>query len=102
MTEQPGSGKPASGHRLVVESREHCTVTGVLRVASFDDNTIVLETDYGALTLQGNDLQIQQLDLDAGTFAVQGVLTSATYAAGGAGGRGRGRGRRRGVGGLFR
>jgi sporulation protein YabP len=102
VTQQPGPSRPAGGHRLVLESREQCTVTGILRVASFDDKTIVLETDFGALTLQGSDLQIQQLDLDAGTFAVQGVLSSAVYAAGGAGGRGGARARRRGLGGLFR
>ncbi len=96
MTQQPGSGRPAGAHRLVLESREQCSVSGVLRVASFDDKTIVLETDCGALTLQGSELQIQQLDLDAGTFAVQGVISSATYSTGGAGGRGAGRGRRRG------
>ncbi|HVB10091.1 MAG TPA: YabP/YqfC family sporulation protein [Bacillota bacterium] len=102
MTQQPGSAKPAGGHRLVLDSREQCTVSGVLRVASFDDKTIVLETDYGALTLEGTELQIQQLDLDAGTFAVQGVVTSATYSTGGLQGRGGARSRRRGMGRLFR
>jgi sporulation protein YabP len=99
VTQQPGAGKASSGHRLVIENREQCTVTGVLRVASFDDHSIVLETDLGALTLQGTDLEIKQLDVDAGTFSVQGLVSSVQYAAGGgqAGTRGR-----RGVRGLFR
>ncbi len=103
MTQQPGSGRPAGAHRLVLESREQCSVTGVLRVASFDDKTIVLETDCGALTLQGSDLQIQQLDLDAGTFAVQGVISGAAYSTGVTRGRsGRGRRAGGGIGRLFR
>lgn len=86
----------------MLESREHCTVSGVLRVASFDDKAIVLETDFGALTLQGHELQIKQLDLDAGTFAVQGVVQSLHYAAAGAA-SGAGRRAHRGVmGRLFR
>lgn len=55
-------------------------VTGVLRVGSFDDRQIVLDTDMGNLTLSGEDLQIKQLDLEQGTFWVEGLLSSVQYA----------------------
>jgi sporulation protein YabP len=75
-------GQKAAGHRLTIENREQATVTGVVHVASFDDRQIVLDTEMGALTLLGQDLRIKQLDVDAGTFWVEGLLTSAQYAAG--------------------
>jgi sporulation protein YabP len=76
------TGSGGQGHRLIIENREQVTITGVLHVESFDEREIVLDTDLGTLTLQGQDLQIKQLDLDAGTFSVEGLVTSLQYATG--------------------
>lgn len=70
---------PGGGHQLVVRAREEATITGVLRVGSFDAREIVLDTTLGALTLTGHDLQIKQLDLAQGTFWVQGLIDSLRY-----------------------
>jgi sporulation protein YabP len=83
---RPAGGRP-NGHSLTIENRERMTVTGVLHVGSFDDRQIVLDTDLGTLTLTGEDLQIKQLDLDQGTFWVEGLVASVQYAARRAGGK---------------
>jgi len=71
----------SDGHSLTIENRERIHVTGVLHVVSFDDHEIILETDLGMLTLAGEDLQIKQLDLDQGSFLVEGLVTGVQYAA---------------------
>ena len=85
-----GSEAPA-GHQLTLRAREEATITGVVRVTSFDDRQIVLGTQMGTLTITGHDLQIRQLDLGQGSFRVEGTVDSLTYSTGG-GRRGRGQG----------
>ncbi|HEX6990201.1 MAG TPA: sporulation protein YabP [Bacillota bacterium] len=78
----PGSGRRDGSHQLQIVNRERLQVSGVLHVDSFDDRQIVLDTDLGTLTVQGEDLQIKQLDLDSGRFAVEGLLSAITYSSG--------------------
>ncbi len=71
---------PAGRHEVVLKAREQATISGVLHVASFDDHEIVLDTNLGALTVLGHELQIKQLDLAQGTFWVEGLIDSLAYA----------------------
>src|SRR5690606_30086443 len=79
----PNGGRRDGIHQLQVVNRERLQVSGVLHVDSFDDRQIVLDTDLGTLTVQGEDLQIKQLDLDSGRFAVEGLLSAITYSSSG-------------------
>ena len=85
MPQEPAGSRAtvprSDGHSLRVENRERAHVTGVLHVISFDDHEIILETDLGTLSLAGEDLQIKQLDLDQGSFMVEGLITGVQYAA---------------------
>lgn len=78
-THEPGDGV----HELTLHNREHLRVRGVLHVESFDDRQIVLDTDLGTLTIEGEDLQIKQLDLEAGDFVVHGLFSALVYSAAG-------------------
>ncbi len=84
----PGDNTAASPHRargtsvehsVSIRSREQATVSGVLRVASFDDQQVVLETSLGVLTMLGQGLQIKQLDLTEGSFRIEGHVDSLIY-----------------------
>ena len=66
---------------VILKNREKLHVRGVLHVESFDDRQIVLDTELGTLTVQGEDLQIRQLDLESGEFAVEGLVSSLAYSA---------------------
>lgn len=76
------SPPPVSGHQVVISNRDSTTISGVLNVDSFDDDVIVLDTDLGTLTLRGQDLHIKQLDLDEGSFSVEGLVVSLEYSSG--------------------
>lgn len=80
-------------HEIMLTNREHLRVGGVLHVGSFDDRQIVLDTDLGTLTVDGEDLQIRQLDLEAGAFIVDGIISALTYSATGSQRDGRQRGK---------
>ena len=61
-----------TGHHLILEDREHLTVSGVEEVESFDESTIVMDTAQGVLIVRGEGLHIEKLSLDGGDLKVEG------------------------------
>ena len=45
-------------HDLTLKGRKKLTMTGVTEVVSFDENTVIVHTDLGTLTVQGQQLQL--------------------------------------------
>ncbi|WHE07415.1 sporulation protein YabP [Thermoanaerobacterium thermosaccharolyticum] len=64
---------------ISVQNREKMQITGVDNVVSFDDETVVLETSMGLLTIKGQELHINKLNLDDGNVSIDGELISITY-----------------------
>ena len=48
-------------------------------VERFDENTIVLSTTMGAMTISGENLHIEKLSLDGGDLKVEGNIESLVY-----------------------
>lgn len=76
-------GRPVGGgmHSVQVLNREKTVIQGVIAVEAFDEEEILLETEMGGLTLRGEELQIRQLDLESGKFAVEGLINALIYTA---------------------
>ncbi len=51
-------------HNIIMESRKVMSVSGVEDVDSFDEQTIVLFTEYGALTITGENLHMNRVNVD--------------------------------------
>ena len=66
-------------HKLELYNREKGTLTGVLDVVSFDETTIVLDTDMGLLTIKGKDLHVSRLSLEKGELDLDGKTDSLVY-----------------------
>lgn len=66
-------------HRLMLDSRNKLTVTGVSEVVSFDEMTVVLQTVMGTLVVQGEQLQLKNLSQDGGQVDVEGTVSSLGY-----------------------
>ena len=49
---------PGMAHKIVLNNRDQGNLTGILDVISFDENTIVLDTDMGLLTIKGQNTTI--------------------------------------------
>ncbi len=67
------------GHHLILEDREHLTVSGVEEVESFDETAIIMDTAQGVLIVRGQGLHIEKLSLDGGDLKVEGMVESLTY-----------------------
>lgn len=75
--EQQKSGK--APHSLILENRRSMTATGVSNVDSFDEETVIIVTDLGNLTVRGSKLHIDKFSLETGELTLDGEISSMTY-----------------------
>ena len=64
---------------LVIENRKKIAITGVEEVVSFNDENIVLNTNLGNLTVKGNELKMNKLDVQNGEMVITGKINSLIY-----------------------
>ena len=63
---------------LVLENREKLNVSGVNDVLSFDDQVVIMETELGLLTIKGENLKINKLNIDTTEVIVEGKINNLT------------------------
>jgi len=66
-------------HILNMQNREKLSLTGVADVSGFDENVIVLVTSLGPLTVRGEGLHIDRIDLNEGHLEVRGKVSDLSY-----------------------
>lgn len=60
-------------------SRKSGEINGVKEVLSFDENSIILDTECGTLDVEGSDLCVTKLDTDGGVVAFAGDIRGLVY-----------------------
>lgn len=70
---------PVMPHNLVLEDRRLLMVSGVSDVDSFDEETVIVFTDSGELTVRGSDLHINRLSVEMGELTVEGRISALVY-----------------------
>ncbi len=66
-------------HTLCLTDRRALSVTGVRDVDSFDEQTVVIYTDLGELTVKGTGLHINRLTIETGDLSLEGMVESLYY-----------------------
>ncbi len=66
-------------HKVTLVDRKRLEITGVEEVESFDENTIIMSTYQGDLTVRGEELHIETLSLEGGALKVDGKVESLSY-----------------------
>lgn len=69
----------AGKHKISLDQRRDCKMTGVVEVHSFDENTVLLETVDGMVTIKGSGLHVSRLNLDKGEADVDGKVDALLY-----------------------
>ena len=64
---------------LILENRGKLSVSGVNDVLSFDDQIIIVETSLGLLTIKGEDLKINKLNIETSDLIIEGLINSLAY-----------------------
>lgn len=79
MVDDKKTLKPKS-QNLILENREKLNITGVIDVESFNDESVIVDTEMGVLIVRGEDLHISKLNLDNSELSVEGDIISCEYA----------------------
>ena len=66
-------------HNIIMENRKKLTVSGVTDVDRFDENTVLLYTNMGELTVKGNDLHVNELSVTDGEMNIEGEIDAVIY-----------------------
>lgn len=72
----------ASTHRIMMDDREKISICGVEEVLTFDEETIMIETSMGMLTIKGINLHVNKLNLEKTELEVDGEIESLIYSDG--------------------
>ena len=64
---------------LILENRERLNISGVIDVESFNDESVVVDTELGVLVVRGIDLHINKLNIDSSELGIEGEIISCEY-----------------------
>lgn len=68
-----------TNQNLILENREKLSVTGVVDIHSFDDELVLAQTDLGIITIKGDDLKMNKLNLENNELIVEGQISAIAY-----------------------
>ena len=66
-------------HSINLNERKSIDITGVVKIANFDDEEFFLETNMGNLTIKGQGLEMLKLDTKDGVVSIKGTIDSLQY-----------------------
>jgi sporulation protein YabP len=78
MIEDKKVSKPKT-QNLILENREKLSVSGVIDVESFNDESVIIDTELGVLVVRGEDLHINKLNIDNSELSIEGDIISCEY-----------------------
>ncbi|MCC8074228.1 MAG: sporulation protein [Clostridiales bacterium] len=66
-------------HSLTLTNRENLSLTGIEDVDYFNEQEIMAICDCGELTIKGELLHVEEMNVESGLLVVSGKITSLTY-----------------------
>jgi len=71
--------RSSSRHSLTIDRREGVNVTGVTDVISFDEESVIGETEMGVIVIRGVNLHVNRINLESGELSVSGEIDGVNY-----------------------
>ena len=75
----PMDERKTQSHALSLENREKMTLSGVVDVESFDEDSMVIETNMGTVLLSGSGMHILKYNVDGGELVIEGEIDAFEY-----------------------
>ena len=66
-------------HSIIAENGRKLSISGVTDIDSFDENTVLLYTTMGELTIKGSDLHVNDLSVTNGEMNIEGEIDAVIY-----------------------
>jgi sporulation protein YabP len=64
---------------VIIENRKKLNISGVKEVISFDDETILLDTELGKMTVKGEQLHVESFNTATGDLTADGKVYAVVY-----------------------
>lgn len=64
---------------VIIENRKRLNISGVKEVVSFDDETIMVDTELGKMTVKGEGLHIESFNTSTGDLTATGKVHAVVY-----------------------
>ena len=64
---------------VIIQSRKKLNLSGVKEVISFDEETMLLDTVLGKLTVKGENLHIESFNTESGDLSGDGKIHAVVY-----------------------
>ena len=69
----------ATVQNVIIENRKKLNISGVKDVTSFDDETVLLDTALGKMTVKGESLHIESFNTATGDLTATGKVHAVVY-----------------------
>ncbi len=66
-------------HNIIIEGRNKLNISGIKEVVSFDDETLLLDTILGRLTVKGDNLSVLNFNTETGDLSATGKVYAVVY-----------------------
>lgn len=70
-------------HNIIIEQCKKVNMTGVKEVKTFDEESVVLDTTKGTLTVKGENLVIGSFSTTTGELVMEGAVWGLIYSSDG-------------------
>ena len=67
---------------VIIENRKKLYISGVKQVISFDEETVLLDSTLGRMTVKGEGVKIENFNTDTGDLSASGTVHAVVYMAG--------------------
>ena len=71
--------RPKIPHSIIIENRNAISLTGITKMGSFDEQSVVAFTDYGEMHIRGSRLHISKLSLDTNEVDIDGEFEAVIH-----------------------
>ena len=68
-----------SEHKIILNFRESLSITGVKEIINFDDKNINLKTICGEMSVDGENIHINVLNVENGELEILGKINGINY-----------------------
>ncbi|MGM9632528.1 MAG: sporulation protein YabP [Eubacteriales bacterium] len=66
-------------HDVILNSRERLSINGVREIINFDENSVNVKTVCGELSIEGENIHINVLNIEKGELEMQGKINGLNY-----------------------
>ncbi len=68
-----------SSQNIIIENRKRLEISGIKDVISFDEETLLLDSVMGRITVKGEELHIESFNTQSGDLTAAGKIHAVVY-----------------------